>query len=92
MAQFRDTYRPARFFFLDARAGALIIGCLLHVRLWTVILTAVALVIFYLMERKGLSIPSAARAARVYFSGDLRPGRQFTKRRGMIDYERRQKP
>jgi len=92
MAQFRDTYRPARFFFLDARAGALIIGCLLHVRMWTVIATALALIVFYLMERKGLSIPAAARAVRVYFTGDLRPGRQFTKRRAMIDYDRRPKP
>jgi hypothetical protein len=35
MAHWRDTYRPAQFFFMDARAGIPTLAMLLHVRYWT---------------------------------------------------------
>lgn len=89
MAHWRDTFKPARFFFLDARAGIPIVVTLLHVRVWTVVLTVVIVSIFVFLERRGLSVPSAFRAFRAWIIGDARPALAAHKIRGMIDHSRR---
>ncbi len=89
MAHWRETYKPARFFNLDARAGVPIIGVCLHFRTWTVVLAAVILVTFYLLERRGLTLPSALRAFRAWVIGDARPALPVHYARRRIDYERR---
>jgi hypothetical protein len=89
MAHWRDTFKPARFFFLDARAGVPIVATLLHVRVWTVTLTLLIVIAFYILERRGLSVPSAFRAFRAWIIGDARPPLPAHKIRGPIDHARR---
>lgn len=88
MSHWRDTYKPARFFFLDARAGIPVLATLLHVRPWTVGLTALVVIFFWAFERRGLSFFSALRALRSWAIGDRRPALGKYKERGMIDYGR----
>lgn len=89
MAHWRETYKPARFFILDARAGVPILFTLLHVRIWTVVLTFLIVIMFVVLERRGLSVPSAIRAFRAWVIGDDRPPKGAHKIRSMIDHSRR---
>ena len=89
MAQWRETYKPARFFMLDARAGVPLLATLLHFRPWTLGISLAVVVVFWLLERRGLSVPSALRALRAWAIGDARPRLPAHKLRGRIDYERR---
>ena len=90
MAHWRETYKPARFFAFDARAGIPILGMLLHIRWYTVTLVIVILLFFWFLERKGLSVPAAFRAFRGWVIGDFRPARRKFKIRRRIDYDRRE--
>jgi intracellular multiplication protein IcmT len=92
MAHWRDTYRPARFFFMDARAGIPTLFMLLHVRYWTLAISVVVIVVFYWFERVGVDAAGAMRAFRAWVIGDLRPARIFHKIRSTLDYERRPMP
>lgn len=92
MAHWRDTYRPARFFFLDARAGIPLVLTLLHVRYWTVGVSCAVILLFYYLERIGIDAMGAARGVRAYLVGKLRPARRYQKTRGRIDYDRRPVP
>jgi intracellular multiplication protein IcmT len=91
MAQWRETYKPARFFMLDARAGIPLLLTALHMRPWTIGVTLGINVLFWFLERRGLTVPSAMRAFRAWIVGDLRPPLPNHKIRGTIDYERRLK-
>lgn len=88
MAHWRDTHKPARFFFLDARAGIPLLATLLHVKPWTVTVAVLVIGLFWYLERVGLDIASASRALRCYFAGDVRPASPAIKTRSMIDYQR----
>jgi intracellular multiplication protein IcmT len=92
MAHWRDTYRPARFFFMDARAGIPTLMTLLHVRYWTVTIAVLVVIVFYWFERLGVDASGAVRAFRAWIIGDLRPARTFHKVRAPVDYERRPVP
>jgi intracellular multiplication protein IcmT len=92
MAHWRDTYKPARLFFIDARAGIPLLACLLHIRIWSVLLAAAFIVLFWYLERIGLDAASAMRAARSWVVGNERPAKFPGKQRGRIDYERRPNP
>lgn len=88
MAHWRETYKPARFFFMDARAGVPVLLTLLHFRVWTVFLTTLWIALFWLLERRGLSFQTSLRALRAWMIGDERPRLPLFKERGRIDYER----
>jgi intracellular multiplication protein IcmT len=90
----RDTYRPARLFFLDARLGFALIVMLLHFVWWTVLsVIIVSGLLFYFEKRKDMSVPSALRWARSYITtavgGALRPSRSDVKMRRLVDFDRR---
>ena len=87
MAHWRDTYKPARFFTLDARAGVPLIGVCLHARVWTAVMAATILVTFYFLERRGLTVPSALRGFRAWIVGDHRPALSPRHHRRRIDYD-----
>ena len=89
MAHWRDTYKPARFFMLDARAGVPIILCALHIRPWTIGIALLVVILFWVLERRGLSFQSAFRAFRAELAGNHRPALGTTKIRGHVDYSRR---
>lgn len=88
MAHWRDSYKPARFFFMEAKAGVPILATLLHFRFYTVIPTLIWVVLFWFLERRGLNFTTAFRAFRAWIIGDLRPARNVFKTRARIDYDR----
>lgn len=81
----RNTMKPVRFFQFDARSAIFLMLVLVHARLWTLELMTVVMVIFWLLERKGLSYAAALRALRVWFTGYYRPAWIYTRRRKMLD-------
>ena len=84
-----QTYKPARFFMMDSKAGVPLIGVLLHFKTYTVVPAFLWVVLFWYLDRRGMSITSAMRAARSWIIGDIRPARGVFKIRARIDYERR---
>lgn len=81
----RDNMRPARFFMFDARAALLIVLLLVHPRPWTFVLFVLALVLFNVLERFGLTFEAALRRLRSWLCGNDRPGVIWTARRRAID-------
>jgi intracellular multiplication protein IcmT len=89
MAHYRDTYRPARFLFLDVRVGIIIFASALHVRYWTIGIDILVILVALYVERIGLGFTGALRAVRAYFSGSYRPALRIQKIRRKVDFERR---
>lgn len=81
----RNTMKPVRFFQFDARAGFFIILVLVHARLWTLYLMIGVCVIFWILERRGLSFASAMRALRLWFTGPYRPAWMYSRKRKFLD-------
>lgn len=89
MAHWRNTYKPARFFFLDVRVGVVILASLIHVRLWTITLDLIVVLLAWYVERIGLGFMGAMRAAREWLAGPVRPALAAHKVRRKVDYGRR---
>ena len=81
----RNTMKPVRFFQFDARAGLFIILVLIHARFWTLGLMIAVNLIFWILERKGLSFAAAIRAIRMWIVGPYRPAWVYTRRRKQLD-------
>lgn len=86
MSHWRNTYRPARFFFLDVRVGVIILASLIHLRYWTIALDVIAVVLAWWVERIGLGFMGAMRAAREYIAGPHRPALPHHKIRNLVDF------
>jgi len=82
----RNTQKPARFFAFDARSFAAIFLFLVHARLWTFGLAVVTMLVFWVMERRGLTFEAALRAIRVWILGRRRPATLRERRRHWIDF------
>jgi intracellular multiplication protein IcmT len=92
MAHWRNTYRPARFFFLDIRAGVIILASLIHIRLWTITLDVIVVILAWYIERIGLGFDGALRAVRAWFAGEVRPALPAHKIRRIVDFQRQLMP
>ncbi len=82
----RNTQKSARFFSLDARVFAAILLFLVHAKLWTFALAILCMLIFWVMERKGLSFDSSLRALRAWLLGRHRPALLKERKRRWIDF------
>ncbi len=82
----RNTQKPTRFFFLDARAFVGVLFFLVHARVWTFILVISTMAVFWFFERKGLSFFAALRAFRSWVVGKRRPATAGHTRRRLVDY------
>jgi intracellular multiplication protein IcmT len=82
----RNTQKPARFFFLDARAFLAVLLFLAHARLWTFVGVILIITLFWLLERRGLTFDSALRAYRCWLLGVHRPANSRRARRRWTDY------
>lgn len=82
----RNTMRPVRFFNLDARAGLPFFVLIIYARPITLVVTIILTTIFWFVERKGLTFPSALRAFRVWMIGYDRPAWISLRRRRMKDF------
>lgn len=83
----RNTQKPARFFFLDARAFLALLLFLAHARLWTLGVAIGIMLVFWVFERHGLSFEAALRAVRCWLLGTNRPANTQTAKRRWIDYD-----
>lgn len=82
----RNTQKPARFFAVDARAFVAILLFLLHARLWTFIAALTIMLLFWILERRGLTFESSLRAFRCWSLGRNRPANHRRAVRRWIDY------
>lgn len=82
----RNSQKPARFFFLDARSFAAVLFLLVHARLWTLLLVVCVMVTFWFFERKGLSFFAAIRALRSWILGRRRPATSRRAMRRLVDF------
>lgn len=90
MANWRDTYRPARFVVLDGRIALVLLPTLMHFRWYTVALTAaVAAFLYYFERRREMDVASSLRWIRSKLCGRIRYPRAMHKIRRPIDYDRR---
>lgn len=81
----RNTMKPVRFFNFDARAGLILVLVLVHFRTWTLTLAITVNVVFYILERKGLTFSAALRALRSWIVGPKRPAFIYSRRRKLLD-------
>jgi len=82
----RNTQKPVRFFFLDARAFAALLFLLVYMRTWTFVLVLSIIMAFWFFERRGLTFPAALRAFRSWLLGHRRPANSRRARRRLVDY------
>lgn len=82
----RNSMKPIRFFALDARVALFALLFILHMRIWTLVLFLIVCVLFWLLERKGLTFDAAVRSFRTWILGRERPGYLWIRRRRMRDY------
>jgi intracellular multiplication protein IcmT len=82
----RNTQKLVRFFFLDARAFAGFLLLLVHARPWTLTVAVFILILFWVLEKKGLTFGGACRAFRSWLLGSIRPSNSRRTRRRLIDY------
>ena len=82
----RNTMRPVRFFNLDARAAMPFFVLLLYARWITLFITITVTLVFWYVERKGLTFPAALRTIRVWMIGYHRPAWFTMRHRRMRDY------
>ncbi len=81
----RNNMRTVRFFALDARASLSFMTLLVYARTSTIILTFIITMIFYWLEKKGLTFPAALRSLRMWFVGLERPGVASVHKKRLID-------
>lgn len=82
----RNSMRPVRFFAFDARAAIPWIILLFHARTVTFVLAIVLTGLFWYMEQRGLTFPSALRTFRTWFLGQKRYSWLPMNRKKMVDF------
>ena len=88
MSNWRYTFKPARFFIIDARAAYLVLLWLFYMKIWTFVLLVLVFLILFFIEQRGYSFPSAVRVIRSYFAGRKRSNTPVFKQRFPVDYQR----
>jgi intracellular multiplication protein IcmT len=68
-ANWRDSARTAKFFFIDAKAAFPIFLFLIHIRLWTFILALTIMIFFTVLNRFGYSVNVFLRIFRSMLAG-----------------------
>ena len=68
-AHWRDSARPARFFFVDYRAAFPLLLFLLHIKVWTFIAAVVTMLFLALLERWGFTVTVFLRWLRSTLAG-----------------------
>ena len=77
--------RPVRFFAFDCRAAIPFIILFVYARLSTIILTILVLIVFRILEQRGLTYPAAKRNLRAWLAGAERPGWLSAQHKKFID-------
>lgn len=69
----RDAARTPRFYFMDAFSAFPLLFLMLHIKLWTFILTLICTGFFVVLERFKFTIPVFFRWLRSTLAGPFRP-------------------
>jgi len=75
----RDTARPARFFFVDYRACFPLLLFLLHIKIWTFVLAVVFITFLAILERYGFTVTVFRRWLRSTLAGPRKNSRPWWK-------------
>lgn len=76
-SHWRDSARQARFFFVDANAAFPILLTLLHIRLWTFLLTVGCMLFFAVLEKFKFTVPVFLRWLRYFIAGPVKLSRPW---------------
>ncbi|HVV69300.1 MAG TPA: IcmT/TraK family protein [Gammaproteobacteria bacterium] len=68
-SHWRDSARYPRFFFVDARAVFPVFFCLLHIKLWTILLAVSVTAFFTVLNYYGFSVAVFGRWLRCTLAG-----------------------
>jgi hypothetical protein len=71
---------------LDARVFFFVFLALVHLRIWTLSLAVLMMLVFWFLERRGLSFDSSLRAFRCWILGSRRPANQRRAMRHWVDF------
>lgn len=82
----RNSMKPVRFFFFDARLAIFFMAFILHMRIWTFLLFLFCLFFFWFLERRGLVFSAALRTFRTWILGRRRPAWLWIRKRKFRDY------
>ncbi len=86
-SHWRNTMKSTRFFFgIDARAALLLLLLMIHFRLWTFLLVVAIMILFYVLEQRGLSFEAALRAGRLWITGPKRPRQLLKQKQRYTDF------
>jgi len=65
----RDSARIPRFFIIDSRAAFAFLIFVLHIRLWTLYTAIGVIIMFWIIERYGFTVPVFLRLVRTFLGG-----------------------
>jgi intracellular multiplication protein IcmT len=82
----RNSGKPIRFFVVDARAFTATFFFLIHARPWTFALALLVILVFWFLERRGMSFHASLRGFRAWILGTKRPATHRRWIRRWIDY------
>ena len=82
----RETQRPALFLIFDARIVLFIGLALLHFQVWTLLLLAVAAIVFWRLETRGINPGNLPILLRSWINGPRIPARGRRMQRVPVDY------
>ena len=82
----RETQRPARFLFMDARIVIFLGLALLHFNVWTVALLLLAGGVLVWMDRNGIDPGNSFRHIRTFMMGPVITARGHMEQRLPVDY------
>lgn len=82
----RNSMRPVRFFNFDVKAAIPLFFLLFYFRLVTIVIAILVLILFWILEKRGLTFDAAMRSLRLFLFGDTRPALIAFKYRRLKDY------
>ncbi|MCE6959683.1 IcmT/TraK family protein [Cereibacter sphaeroides] len=82
----RETHRQPRFLLFDGRITILLLLMVMHIRIWTIALTVIAIAILWWFGRKGVSPDSILRFLRARIVGRRRTARGLAAERPAVDH------
>lgn len=82
----RETHKQPRFLMFDGRVVSVMILCVMHIRVWTILALVISLLVLLYFGNKGISADSIIRFLRAQFVGKRRTARGLDAERGLVDF------
>ncbi len=82
----RESHKQPRFLLFDSRLVAVLFLTIMHIRMWTIVLSIVMILVLWFFERKGVSPDSILRFLRARLVGRKRSARGLHYERSAVDF------